>query len=162
MWFLPTISEALALTEPGLESQTQTISDSRAQAEFEWSAATLAVSQIVQQLTQQSSLRPNTRADKQVPIQSQGLVLSGPCPVLDGTAVDADLQSWIFTAEPFNSLGFQPQLPPATGNDRITDQQLVRSVSLVPGDPLLAERFCLVLTADFSLVMLLEIGRAHV
>lgn len=157
MWFLPTISEALILTEPALESQARNSEDST-QAEREWSAGIAALSQILQQVVQQSSRsnRSNTSVSSSVDSpQGQGLVLAGPCPIIDDATLDTSLQSWIFTAEPFDASSFQLQLPPAGEPDLGKCQDSVRSVSLISKDPLRAERFCLVLTADFSLVMVL-------
>ncbi len=151
-WFLPTISEVLALTEPALGSQIENnTGDAAAQAEREWSAAIAALTQLLQQ-THQSSASSADLDGNVDPTQPQGLVFAGPSAILNDAGLNACLQSWIFTPEPFNPLSFQ--LPPATGH-RVAKFQHPVTIPLVPGDPLNAERFCLVLTTDFSLVMVL-------
>jgi nitrogen-specific signal transduction histidine kinase len=153
-WFLPTISEVVALTEPASGSQIENhTGDTAAQAEREWSAAIAALTQLLQQVTQQSSVSRAGLGSSVNSMQPQGLVLAGPSAMLDDARLNACLQSWIFTPEPFNPLSFR--LLPATGHRAAKPQHPVRSIPLVPRDPLNAERFCLVLTADFSLVMAL-------
>lgn len=153
-WFLPTISEVLALTEPALGSCIKNnIGDASAQVEREWSAAIAALNQLLQQVAQPPSESGNDIKDKPDSTQPQGLVLAGPSTIIDDARLNASLQSWIFTAEPFNMLA--SQLLPARGQRVAELPDPVRSILLVPGDPLCAERFCLVLTANFSIVMVL-------
>lgn len=150
-WLLPTISEVLALAEPVLGSQVEDIGNDEAQAEREWSAAVAALTQLLQSLTHDSvaSTDPDGNFDT---TQLQGLVLSGPSAILADPRLNACLQSWVFTVEPFNPLSFR--LPPATEQARKAVRRCT-TIPLVPGDPLHTERFCLVLTANFSLVMAL-------
>lgn len=177
-WILPTISEVLAQSEPVLTdgvrpklewtaatenwrgdgtpnagSKNQTLALLR--AEREWQVAIAALEQLLLQSTE-----PNTpSAAGMLPVQ--GLVFAGPVPVLSHQAL-LSMPTWIFQAESLNSrAGARFQLPPAT--EMPIAQALYTAdysnagpvIPLLPDDPLSNEQFCLVLTAKFSLVMVL-------
>lgn len=153
--FLPTISQILASTEPALGPKAGLAGDAKAQAERQWQVAIAALSQLLQQVVQ-FPVGANTSLDRDVNrCQPQGLILAGPAPVLSDIALISGLQSWVFTAKPWNSLNFQ--LPPAqeiAGAE--ISQILTQSVPLLPGDPLRDEQFCLLLTASFSMITVLS------
>ncbi|MBC6421582.1 MAG: HAMP domain-containing histidine kinase [Hormoscilla sp. SP12CHS1] len=88
--------------------------------------------------------------------EGSGIVLSGPIPWLsDPTLTGKEFATWLFTSDTFSH---SPQLPPAAllapDKDR-KDACPTVIFPLLPNDPLRTEAFCLVLTASFSLVMVL-------
>ncbi|MBE9076030.1 HAMP domain-containing histidine kinase [Romeria aff. gracilis LEGE 07310] len=151
--FLPTISSLVALGEfaqtAPLDEQTATAARSteiqQQQAEAEWQAAIAALSHL---LTQQ--LPPQSRATS-----TQGVLLSGPFPVLENTDLMAQLSSWTFIPQTLEQLALTfTQLMPAeypASKEQLSD----RLLPLIEDDPLAAERFCLVLTQSFSLILVL-------
>lgn len=79
-----------------------------------------------------------------------GLVLSGPLPMLDH-AIPAIYTHWLL-APPDATGSPGAHLLPAAGPAADAQPQ---TLLLLPGDPLAGEKFCLVLTAEFSLIMVL-------
>lgn len=183
-WILPTLSEILAWSESSLAScpseqvgwTAATQNDQcainlpvysmthekmlkRVKAEREWCAAIAAMEQLLLQSIESEKL---SVTDSSLP--EQGLLLAGPVPVLSHKALLSSLQTGIFTAEWLKLEDARPfQLPPATAmsaaeNAAIASELELNAssvVPLIPGDPLVAEQFCLVLTAKFSLVLVL-------
>ncbi len=79
-----------------------------------------------------------------------GVVLSGPLPMLD-QAIPATYTHWLLA--PAETAGSPAaHLLPAAGPAADARPQ---TLALLPGDPLAGEKFCLVLTADFSLIVVL-------
>jgi len=180
-WILPTLIEVLSLSEPTLKdcpspkaewtktgncggvtlplhSMSQGAVE-RVQAEREWWVAIAALEQMLLHI---DSDKPLKAVDGHLP-SAQGLMFAGPVPVLSHKA-RSSLPTWTFTAESLKSrAGAQFQLPPATAmpselNSSSTTELASNTGSvlpLLPGDPLGSEQFCLVLTAGFSLVMVL-------
>jgi len=183
-WILPTLSEILARSESSLAScpseqagWTAAIQNDgcginlpaypmthekmlkRVRAEREWCAAIAAMEQLLLQSIESEKL---SVADSSLP--GQGLLLACPVPVLSHKALLSSLQTGIFTAEWLKLEAARPfQLPPATAmsaaeNAAIASELELNAgsvVPLIPGDPLVGEQFCLVLTAKFSLVLVL-------
>jgi len=145
--FLPTISEIFTLSEPALGSQV--IGSASLPAEYQWGAAIAALSQLLQQ-THPSSDTPSVPETHNS--QLKGVVLACPSPVLSDAGLTLELPSWIFTTQP-HTLALQ--LPPQGYSPTTNLQDTARIIPLLPGDPVTAEQFCLVLTAHFSLVMVL-------
>lgn len=111
------------------------------QAQQQWHAAIAAVNQLLQH-----TLSPSPLAQ---PHQWQGVVLTGPVPVITCPDLMAGLQSWVFVPGTHHQ-----QLLPAGGS--VSSQTTEpRTIPLLAGDPMGHEQFCLVLTAKFSLVMVL-------
>lgn len=167
--------EFVSLPVNSTEQKTTT----RLKAEREWCGAITALQQILLQTIDLNTL--DRVEDDQLP-STQGLVFAGATPVLSDKALLSNLSTWLFTAESLNFLAgtkFQP-LPPQAG--RADDLQNLSStveftanagserlpcamtglrpmpssiLPLLAGDPLSSEQFCLVLTAKFSLVMVL-------
>ena len=181
-WILPTISEILAATESNITSCISENSEGtvlkqncrgdvissvhcmnqnalkRVRAEREWCGAISALEQMLQRID----------SDMPSPVDGclrpmRGLVFAGPVPILSHTALLSSLQTWSFTASSLEPKAGTPfQLPPATAIPRTQTSSHTELVSntgsvlpLLPGDPLCTEQFCLVLTAGFSLVMVL-------
>ncbi|NET36592.1 MAG: HAMP domain-containing histidine kinase [Cyanothece sp. SIO1E1] len=84
-------------------------------------------------------------------------MLSGPTPVLEQPELAANFLSWTFTVEPLGALSWMPfhLLPSAAEGDTSTVSAPSFTLPLIPDDPLATEQFCLLLTTDFSLIMVL-------
>jgi nitrogen-specific signal transduction histidine kinase len=141
-WLLPTISQILAAgsieSNLGLSSNLQAEEQplNPTQVEWQWHAAIAALSGLLRQLYHS-------------PSPTKGLVFTSPAPLLSDPHLLQELNSWIFTSE-----SAIYQLPPAASKPPsvLPAPQLV---PLLPTDPLISERFCLVLTTKFSLVFTL-------
>ncbi|MBW4552993.1 MAG: sensor histidine kinase [Aphanocapsa sp. GSE-SYN-MK-11-07L] len=125
-WQLPTLSQVLAVLEPEEISLPEGIA-----AEAQWQTAIAALTGLLQSST-------HSLVD--------GLVLAGPTPVF--SQAPEQFATWLFTAAPT-----YPLLP-ATDTQPETDQ-LLQTVALLADDPLATEQFCLVLTREFGLLMVL-------
>jgi hypothetical protein len=135
-------------------------------AETEWQGAVTAVRQLLQQTLQMSSPQSSgavgegpahRRSKGSTQTQGfQGVMLSGPFPVLDSPELTKSLANWTFIPQPLAQLSLTfGQLMPAEDIPPPVDTPAARLLPLIEGDPLVAERFCLVLTAHFSLVIVL-------
>lgn len=178
-WILPTLSEVLALSESSANcpsgkvewaAATQNCGDDmlyampqdasqRVKAEREWWVAVAALEQLLLQSIDADTLAADSHLSS-----AQGLVFAGPVPVLNHMALPPSILTWSFTTEPLQpKAGIPFQLPPAPDTSSSAQNSLLADVvlnagsalSLTPGDPLASEHFCLVLTAKFSLVMVL-------
>ena len=152
-WYLPTLSEIISLgaplpekSDPGFQSPVQ----QRLRAEREWSGAIAALKQLLQTTLH---LQPASSAQKFSEGSAAGLLLSGPFPILDQPDLLAQLATWTFTV---GRLGEMPlQLLPASKTATATTDVPIPTLPLLSTDPLAAEQFCLVLTAKFSVVLVL-------
>ncbi|HEY9882678.1 MAG TPA: HAMP domain-containing sensor histidine kinase, partial [Thermosynechococcaceae cyanobacterium] len=167
-WLLPTLSEILALNDPTwmdyaapppapaatMESiaplRSHRLALQRVRAEREWSGAIAALSLLLQNVVataEASDAEPTT----------QGFVLSGPLPVISHPALVCNFSTWSLTANPLHVAAWLPlQLLPASDQTPVSSQpETTSALPLLPGDPLAAEQFCLVLTSRFSLVVVL-------
>ena len=159
-WILPTLSEILALSsqpqadadpcvwkfeqKPRSERRNASIAQQRVRAEREWFGAIAALEPLLKQIKPLSSGE-----------DAQGLVLSGPLPVVSQTDSMAKFATWTFTVDPSATLmGLPFRLCPAIDQPAAT-HETNPTLSLLPGDPLATEQFALVLTEQFSLVMVL-------
>lgn len=171
-WLLPTMSEVLALGEavwaeanleplpetiqPDATDNTPLIPNSTAKArnsyarqlmraEREWTGAIAALNQLLRQFDARSTAH----------LANQGLVLSGPSPVLNQDLTDR-FANWVFSSQSFNILSWIPlQLLPAAGQQAVCPQETPAALPLLPVDPLATEQFCLVSTSAFCLLMVL-------
>ncbi len=160
-WILPTLSEVLALSEESRGSGAPSGDEGERGAEREWRVALAALEYLLLQSVDLNT--PSSVADSYLP-PVQGLVFTGPVPVLSHKAVLSSLSTWILRVELLNSsAGMPSQLLPATTMSIVQtsscaiglDANAGTVLPLLPGDPLSTEQFCLVLTAEFSLVMVL-------
>ena len=161
-WILPTLSEILALSnqpqvdadscvstsqeKPGSEqpNSKNSIAHQRVKAEREWFGAIAALESLLK------TVKP-ANSDQ----ATQGLILSGPLPVVSQTDLISDFATWTFSADPSATLmGLPFRLTPAI-DQPVSTCETNPSLSLLPGDPLATEQFSLVLTDQFSLVMVL-------
>lgn len=172
--FLPTISSLVALGELGAESADwDTLSfenppgEARhqyqaARAEIEWQGAISSLGHLLQQtLPQHTSDNPGTNSRRSANahrVSSQppaGLLLSGPFPVLDAPKLTIQLSNWVFIPPPLDQISQAfSQLMPADEQPP-ADTAAARILPLIDGDPLAGERFCLLLTQRFSVVLVL-------
>jgi hypothetical protein len=156
---LPSLLEVLARSQstqadfpsPEVEWTTKTENDrgnadtnNNLRAERQWRLAIAATEHLLLQSLHMGNGSP-----------TKGLVLAGPVPVFSHPALMTSLQTMTFTAKPLNGLALMPfQLPPAI--ETATEAAPCESVlPLLLGDPVADEQFCLVLTAKFSLVLVL-------
>ncbi|MBW4540763.1 MAG: HAMP domain-containing histidine kinase [Myxacorys chilensis ATA2-1-KO14] len=153
-WIFPTLSEILAHSGDasntanachGLELETprdgSSIAQKQLRAEREWFGAIAALEVLLQKTESNDPL--------------QGVVLSAPLPVLSQPDLLEQFATWSFTANPLAILtGLPFQLLPAL-EESDTTEGTSATLSVLPGDPIAAEPFCLVLTRRFSLVMVL-------
>ncbi|MBW4694349.1 MAG: HAMP domain-containing histidine kinase [Lyngbya sp. HA4199-MV5] len=171
-WLLPTLSEILALNDPTWmvqfePSPTHSRSESmgqhrsgrtalqRVRAEREWSGAIAALNLLLQKVVSTADA-----IDSKSP--THGFILSGPLPILSHPALVCNFSTWLLTANPLHVAAWLPlQLLPATepslpmSADTSPEKPTTAALPLLPGDPLAAEPFCLVLTPQFSLVLVL-------
>ncbi|OCR01000.1 histidine kinase [Oscillatoriales cyanobacterium USR001] len=176
--FLPTISEIIA------ESQAKdAIASSGAiglrensacphaaprltlqlRAQQEWYAAIATLNQLLehQRATGNSEKLPSQNSTINNQNSHQGLILSGPSSVLTNPDLVSKFAAWIFTSisQEYDAyLSSQtrhsfPLLPAPQGT--ISVSPLTSALPISSDDPLANEQFCLVLTATFSLVMVL-------
>lgn len=120
--------------------------EQQTRSEQEWYAAIAALNQLLAQNVDAYSVAV---CDGATPVK--GVVLSGPAPILESPTLSEHFADWVLTSEPAQ---VSLQLPP---NLHAQAQEPARVVSLPisQSDPIIGERFCLVLTADFCLVLTL-------
>jgi len=168
-WSLPSLSEILALSKVAQTTSAdlpQTLSGSegtqpsrsiaqqQVRAERQWAGAIAALNTLLQR--EITPHLPQISADHLSAPAKQGLVLSGPASVVCDSIINAHLVTWTFTPKALDAFAWMPfQLPPASEQTCGYFLDTTPTLPLLPDDPLAAERFCLVLTATFSLVMVL-------
>jgi signal transduction histidine kinase len=159
-WYLPTLGEILAVSESAQTAERSGFeAQRRVRAEREWCGAIAALNSLLQSKSVATpdglAVSANLEETSSLKQEEQGLVLSGPLPVLDQPNLVSSFSTWTFTTEPMGALSLMPfQLLPAAG--KVAQSRPTSStLPLLPNDPLAAEQFCLVLTSDFSLVMVL-------
>ncbi|MGA9382595.1 MAG: HAMP domain-containing sensor histidine kinase [Phormidium sp.] len=168
-WLLPTLSEVLAeTTEKSVvdvvlsndgRAKTQTEQSSTSQlglqhlkAEREWFGAIAALEKL---LRSHWVFDENSLNEDQASSLTQGLILTGPLPILSDPTLSHYFPTWVFSTQLGKPWSWMPfQLPPAKEN-QTQNSDRSSSLPLLPGDPLAAEQFCLVFTTKFSLVMVL-------
>jgi signal transduction histidine kinase len=176
-WLLPTLSEVIALNDPtwtiGLEQARKGQSGSsqrsgsrvalqQIRAEREWYGAIAALNLLLQQHVTVPKTPAYVAAQTVSPtgdgINDQaisGMILSGPTPVFNHPQVVKQFATRTLAATSLHSPHWMPlQLLPAESETCANDHPLP-VLPLLPGDPLAAEPFCLVMTPWFSLVMVL-------
>ena len=156
MWVLPTISQTLASAEPDSNRETLDYCPTKAQAEREWQGAIATITQLLNQALElpNCTATPTNQTDPIEVCSAQGLLLSGPMPVLSEPRLLAQVQTWTFTPE---NCSLATSLLP--GND-LTPHGMSpwhpHTVPLLSADPLVTEPFCLVLTSTFSWIGVLK------
>jgi signal transduction histidine kinase len=159
-WLLPTLSEVLAKAEPiGIDLLVPEFSPPDPQPATDWQELQIkAQSQwqsaiaSVEALLLKSLPTPIGATDLSEETVIEGLLITAPLPLFSHPAIVSQLQTITFTTPHANR-----QLLPckSTGVDRDLDRAHHFPIELLPTDPLADERFCLVLTNQFSLVVVL-------
>ncbi|MEL6937913.1 MAG: HAMP domain-containing sensor histidine kinase [Cyanobacteria bacterium J06598_1] len=172
---LPTISALVALGEFAQDdliddgTQVETVSDRltsearQQRSRNEWQGAIAALNQILIQQTAPTQKGKSTRSKSFKKKGPQALVLSGPVPMLSNPASLPQVSNWSFI--PPSSDSFTDAFSALTPVERIIQHtqkafghkttHAPRLLPLLEDDPLTQEQFALVLTADFSLVVVL-------
>jgi hypothetical protein len=120
-------------------------------AEAEWRAAIAALSTLLPTLPRQSAI-----ADQRE-MEPEGIALSGPLPVLNEADFGHRLETWVATPQPLaDALQGQRSLLPSAEHTlpRAVDNG-VHILPLTLANPLLTERFCLVITPILSIGLVL-------
>lgn len=151
----------MTLAEPDPVMPAGFPAEQQVKAERQWSGAVAALNQLLQQRLQRSvvprdnsSNHPGLSSNSGIvnPSLLDGVLLSGPFPVLNQSELTDHIATWMFTvAAPGEIL----QLLPSADNDASSQYSKVLTLPLLPRDPLAAEQFCLALTREFSLAMVL-------
>lgn len=180
-WLLPTLSEVLTVSDPawiatssgqtnsqatdavnsrnaGLETTLSQPTSSptlqQLRAEREWYGAIAALNILLQQSLNEPDAAVST-IDANGDSVCSGLVLSGPAPVLSSPKVVQHIANWTLAPHSVHSPNWMAfQLLPVD-KTTVTTPYTPPVLPLLPGDPLAAEHFCLVLTPRFSLIMVL-------
>ncbi len=172
-WVLPTISEVLAqagstdnssdlemgLTgeDPGDRNGTTTHRDAatvwlrRIRADRQWQGAVASLNDLL------DGERVKNDPDTRHSFSSKGLILSGPVPVLTQSTHLEQFSTWTFAGVQQSGAWLPSSLFPSTP-DSGADASNPTVLPLLTGDPLAREHFCLVLTARFSLVMVVGLN----
>jgi signal transduction histidine kinase len=150
-WYLPTLSEVVAPAEVSREP-TGTPARQRLRAEREWAGAIAALNDL---LRRSLTTAAETFCDGCNPMV-QAIVLSGPLPVVDVPELASSFATYTFTETPLGALAWMPlHLLPSATQQAFINPLGTSTISLMPNDPLAAEQFCLVLTAQYGLVVVL-------
>lgn len=96
------------------------------------------------------------------PTPPLGVVLSGPFPVLPNQLLGQSLSQWLLVPEPLAQMlsSGQPLLPGQGQPEGVGVAAYLTLIPLSLTHPMARERFCLVLTKTFSLLLLLGEGTA--
>lgn len=172
-WYLPTLSEVVAHREPSLKpsrgvGHLKFAAQQRLKAEREWFGAIAALNAMLQSSSDplaepslplgSSNLGSSNLGSSNLPHclpLVRGVVLSGPLPVVEQPNLVAQLATWNFTVDALGLASFMPfrLLSPATLSPGTIST--AGTIPLMTNDPLAAEQFCLVLTPQFGLVLVL-------
>ena len=147
-WVFPTVSEVFMEHEPTLNGWSTVLAD---QSEREWH---VAIATILTMLPSFIAEDPSShRCSPETPgLEPQGLILTGPSPLLSDQELFANVHNWTFTPTQGTAL----QLPPCDLSRTKATPNLTQTIPLLPADPQAAERFCLVLMPSFSWVAVLK------
>jgi signal transduction histidine kinase len=160
-WLLPTLSEVLAKAEPtGIDLLVPEFNppdphpstdrqELQLKAESQWQSAIASV----EALLLKSLPSPIGVEDFSEETTIEGLLITAPLPLFSHPSIVSQLQTITFTTPHSNR-----QLLPCN-HIGIEQEHLAQShhfpIELLPTDPLADERFCLVLTTQFSLLVVL-------
>jgi signal transduction histidine kinase len=174
-WLLPTLSEVLAKAEPtGIDLLVPEFNppdpnpatdrqELQFKAECQWQSAIAAV----ETLLLKSLPSPIGVLDLSEETVIEGLLITAPLPLFSHPTISSQLQTITFTT-PHTNLQLLPcnYLSIDALSERLQQQQQLAlshhfPIELLPTDPLADERFCLVLTSQFSLVVVLGEENGH-
>ncbi|NJK29138.1 MAG: HAMP domain-containing histidine kinase [Acaryochloris sp. RU_4_1] len=146
-WVFPTVSEAFMSSEPALDWRPAHPGWEASQGEREWHCVIATILALLPLSQAQFSLSyPGID-------RLQGMILTGPTPLLSDQGLLANFYNWIFTPTQVSAL----QLPPCEPSLSVErGDHPMQSIPLLPADPLTAERFFLVQTQSFSWLAVLR------
>lgn len=147
-WILPTISEGFRESEPDLGWWSEPRPSHQGETEWHTALSTLLSMLLA---AQDKPLSPKS-AGQSGPPMLQGLILTGPTPLLSDLGLFANFHTWAFIPTQGTAL----RLPPGERSDAEATTQSAQTIPLLPADPQLAERFCLVMTAAFCWIAVLR------
>lgn len=168
---LPTISALVALGEFATGDQFtadadhKTVSDllpsaaKQQRAEQEWQGAIAALTALLNQQLSRDPGAGKSGKDRNRRKSPQALILSGPVPLLSDPALIQQVHSWTFV--PQSSEQIASAFSALTPVGRLFQQKFkkqslaTRLLPLLEDDPLVQERFALVFTPEFALVLVL-------
>jgi hypothetical protein len=156
-WYLPTLSQIIALSEPQQDSRMGSPAVLRLRAERQWSGAIAALNLLLQQVVEHT----HDAVDMSQSYSSHGLILSGPSPILAAPDLMAHFGLCTLSTPQPEDFRQVMQMLPAAGTSPQPVTAPAVNVALTADDPLAMEQFCLVLTAEFSLVMALAEDADH-
>jgi hypothetical protein len=143
--------------DPGDRNGTTTHRDAatvwlrRIRADRQWQGAVASLSDLL------DGERVKNDPDTRHSFSSKGLILSGPVPVLTQSTHLEQFSTWTFAGVQQSGAWLPSSLFPSTP-DSGADASNPTVLPLLTGDPLAREHFCLVLTARFSLVMVVGLN----
>ncbi|MEM7595072.1 MAG: HAMP domain-containing sensor histidine kinase [Cyanobacteria bacterium P01_A01_bin.83] len=119
-------------------------------AQKEWRSAITAVETLLLAEVEQyqNTVSPTNSSAK------LGLVFSAPVPLLSSPVLRSNFQSAVFTADAFNVNALMPCRGTANEQSQVESDSSLIKLPLIPQDPISQEQFCLILTANFGLVLL--------
>jgi len=145
-----TNSNALKVTKSSIKPKHYSEKNRLAElkARREWTGAIASVEQLL--LTEVNKHQANTARGK------QGLIFSGPVPLLSHSDLVSSFQSAVFTTDAFSANVLMPSRHSIAINQAVHhDAAPVIKLPLIPQDPIANEQLCLVLTPSFGLIMVL-------
>lgn len=123
-------------------------------AQREWRGAIASVEELLLSEINRNQKPLSTALPSALPAAKLGLVFAAPVPLLSHTQLVANFQTAIFTPDAFkvNAL-----MPCGHSAQQVVAQDIapIIELPLIPHDPIAQEQFCLVLTANFGLILLL-------
>ena len=120
----------------------------KSRAKREWNGAIASVEKLL--LSEVNLNKATTDNGK------QGLIFSGPVPLLSHSDLVNSFQSAVFTTDAFSANVLMPSRHSIANNQAVDhDAAPVIKLPLIPQDPIAKEQFCLVLTPRFGLIMVL-------
>lgn len=132
------------------------------QAEQEWLGGLTALIKLLLELPANAGSDADADAGLEMPAAGgpmplMGGVVSGPFPVLPDRLMGQRLSHWLLVPEPLEQiLSVTRPLLPGQGKGKATGPACdLQMVPLASNDPLVSERFCLLLTRRFSLLLVL-------
>lgn len=166
-WLLPTLSEVLSRAEPtGIDllvpefsppepQPTDDVRQLQLKADNQWHSAIAAA----ETLLLESLPSPIGVTEMSEETVIEGLLVTAPLPLFSHPAIVSQMQAITFTTPHAH----RRLLPCGAKHDRTLHQAHHSPIELLPTDPLAEEKFCLMLTDRFSLMVVCgeENGQPH-
>ncbi len=115
-------------------------------AQREWFGAIAAIEKLLLSITKKSQ------------DSSEGVIFSAPVPILSNLSLLSSFKTGVFTLEAFTLKALMPcgeQKEKELRNCKTLNKSQLLKLPLIPNDPIAKEQFCLILTTNFSLIMVL-------